>query len=328
MNNAERTIFTYKQNGLTYVTQKFKGTIHRFNWHNTIELMIVLSGKMEVFANGVAYLQKENDVLLLGSNCGHAFYPKTEDCVLFTTEISPEFLIAKELPIFKYGAISSSEFSQATLLWITVRQQLVKLNDYIAEMNQSDPLIGKAIEATIIALFVDLYRCCGEKMGESLLMPETNKRNDMIKEVTDYIDSNFQEKVTLDALADITGYNKTYLTSLFKKRMGIGIYEYMIRRRMQHGMSMLGDVKNNVLDIALECGFADGHSFATYTKKYCGHSPQEYQKLFSGGTQQEEFDRSQERVKCKLEEYRSLRDDSALQRVIKELKDIVEQCAN
>lgn len=324
MDRADRTSFEFRRSEVVLAKQKFvKGTIHRFSWHNTIELMVVLSGEMEVFANGVSYLQRENDVLVLGSNCGHAFYPKSADCVIFTTEIAPELLEENGLPIFKYGAVSSNDLAQEPLLWITVRQQLARLLRYIERLDAPDELCEKALEATVVTLFVDLYHQCAAQMGDYLLPPESYRRNDAVREVIAYINENYREKVTLDRAAELTGYNKTYLASLFKKQIGIGIYEYLIRTRMQHGMVMLGDERNSITDIALDCGFADSHSFAAYTKKYCGRSPQEYQKLFAGGGQRVPLDGSQELIQRKVTEYLSLRDDSKLRQALGELKELV-----
>lgn len=325
MSYAERTAFEYKRGTEVLVKQKFvKGTIHRFSWHSTIELMIILSGEIEVYANSASYLQRENDVLLLGSNCGHAFYPKSEDCVIFTTEISTSLLDELAMPIFKYGAISSNDYSEKNLLWITVRQQLMKINSYIRSNNGGESLSAKAIVATVIGLFVDLFQQCGAEMGEYLVMQEAHKRNEAINQTIEYINENYQEKVSLERVAEITGYSKTYMASLFKKQIGISIYEYLVRTRMQQGMTMLGDKEHNITGIALDCGFSDNRSFAVYTQKYCGRSPQEYRRLFAKEQKRIPLFVSQELIERKTKEYLSLHDESRFFEVLKKLKNLTE----
>ena len=44
----------------------------RFNWHDFLELIVVVNGRMEAYVGGQRHCLEEDDVLLINSNVGHA----------------------------------------------------------------------------------------------------------------------------------------------------------------------------------------------------------------------------------------------------------------
>ena len=49
----------------------------------------------------------------------------------------------------------------------------------------------------------------------------------LIIEILDYIDSNIYKKITIEELSRIFFYNKDYLMRLFKREIGLTIFEYI-----------------------------------------------------------------------------------------------------
>ena len=76
-----------------------------------------------------------------------------------------------------------------------------------------------------------------------------------------YIETHYAEKIALEDIASITGYNRTYISTLFHKSVGISFYDYLMRVRLQNALKDLVMTDKNLTDIALTNGFPDSKSF-------------------------------------------------------------------
>ena len=54
-----------------------------------------------------------------------------------------------------------------------------------------------------------------------------------------YIDANYTDTISLDSLSAHCFLNKSYLCRLFKRETGFHIHDYIVYRRLSHGMLLL-----------------------------------------------------------------------------------------
>lgn len=67
------------------------GSYH-YNWHNDLELLLVMNGKIEVCADGESRILEEDDMILINSNMGHATLAQEPDSIAMAIHIDPVFL--------------------------------------------------------------------------------------------------------------------------------------------------------------------------------------------------------------------------------------------
>jgi len=106
----------------------------------------------------------------------------------------------------------------------------------------------------------------------------TTSGNEKIIKIIDYINNHFREKITLEVLQEVTGYNKSYISQIIKQDLGINYYEYLTRVRMREAIYSLTSTKERISDISFNNGFSDVKSFNTAFKERFGKSPSEYRK--------------------------------------------------
>lgn len=99
---------------------------------------------------------------------------------------------------------------------------------------------------------------------------------ELVVRIIDYIDDNYKQKISLDQIATLTNYNKSYLSSIFKKKMGVTIFEYLRNVRIEHCLSDLKNSNENIVDIALNNGFANIQIFNRTFKELFGMTPKQY----------------------------------------------------
>lgn len=99
----------------------------------------------------------------------------------------------------------------------------------------------------------------------------------LVSAIQRFVDEHFSEpEFTLDLLGNELKYNKKYLSTVFKKHVGVGIVEYLHSVRVQHACTMLHQGFSSVSDVAFRCGYSDAQYFSKVFKNRMGVSPRVY----------------------------------------------------
>lgn len=104
-----------------------------------------------------------------------------------------------------------------------------------------------------------------------------NQGVNLVSAIQKYVDEHFsEEEFSLDMLGKELKYNKKYLSTVFKKHVGVGIVEYLHSVRIQHACTMLHQGFSSVSDVAFRCGYSDAQYFSKVFKNRMGVSPRGY----------------------------------------------------
>ncbi|URN95838.1 MAG: AraC family transcriptional regulator [Candidatus Pristimantibacillus lignocellulolyticus] len=85
-------------------------------------------------------------------------------------------------------------------------------------------------------------------------------------------------EITLERLATYTNFSPNYLSSLFKKEVGLTIAKYVQRERIEEAKRLLTLTDYPIADIAAWLNFNDQSYFNRVFKKWTGMAPKEYRK--------------------------------------------------
>jgi len=100
---------------------------------------------------------------------------------------------------------------------------------------------------------------------------------DLVSMIQKYVDEHFSDsEFSLERLGSELKYNKKYLSTVFKRHVGVGIVEYLHTVRIQHACTMLRQGFTSVSDVALRCGYPDAQYFSKVFKRRMTISPREY----------------------------------------------------
>ena len=95
--------------------------------------------------------------------------------------------------------------------------------------------------------------------------------------VKKYVDDNFSDaELNLSKIAKEFCYNKSYLSTSFKKEYKIGLVEYLTLVRINHACALMDSGYRGISDIANLCGFRDSMYFSKVFKERIGYAPREY----------------------------------------------------
>ncbi|WP_162012084.1 GH39 family glycosyl hydrolase [Streptococcus sp. S784/96/1] len=110
----------------------------------------------------------------------------------------------------------------------------------------------------------------------SVTLSKNAQGRNRIEEIKNYIDVNFEKELTLTNLAQRIFVSEQYLSKIFKEEIGIGVSEYIIKRRLEKVRRYLTETELPITDIAFESGFSNINSFNRLFKKYQGVTPSVY----------------------------------------------------
>ena len=93
-----------------------------------------------------------------------------------------------------------------------------------------------------------------------------------------FIQNNYQNKISVQDLADYLSLNRSYLSSLFKKHLKTTPQNFLLQYRMNKARDLLVDTDLPINQIAYSCGYANQLAFSkAFHHTHCS-SPSQYRK--------------------------------------------------
>lgn len=100
--------------------------------------------------------------------------------------------------------------------------------------------------------------------------------NQAIVRVEKYIRSNLKEDLGLQVLADVGGFNASYLSRIFKQKYHCNLYDYITKERISLARELLSNTNEKIYRIGEEVGYRTASSFNRAFLKSEGMTPAEY----------------------------------------------------
>ena len=107
---------------------------------------------------------------------------------------------------------------------------------------------------------------------------KTKKHLERLKVITEFIDKNYKDNICLDEIASNYDISKEYLSTIFKKYMGITVGTYLKDMRLKSAYRDLVNTDYSINQLAFDNGFPNIKSFITSFKEQYGKTPYKYKK--------------------------------------------------
>lgn len=274
---------------------------YHYNWHEAMELLIVLKGEIEVSINGRNYILEEDDIIVINSNVGHATLARKSNSVAMVIHLHPIYFsfYYSDYHLLEFDCMSSTQ-TRSEIPFIQIRKIVAEMIEFIGGNTPAETL---HFESLLHQLTSNLVNYFPPKEITSTEMASNMKKNNAVNKIIKYINKNYRNKISLEELSNVSGYNKSYVSHIVKLNLGINYYEYLTRIRLREATYALVNLDEKIADIALSYGFSDVKSFNTAFRGSFGKTPSEYRK-------QLQIKNSQELITEKrylgVEEYRKM----------------------
>lgn len=103
-----------------------------------------------------------------------------------------------------------------------------------------------------------------------------DKNNLLIQKCIAYIQTHYQEELSLETMAGMFHFNSSYFSTLFKAYIGKSITDYVISVRIDKAEQLLAGSADKIADIAMKVGYKDVGYFIRVFRKVKGITPKRY----------------------------------------------------
>ncbi|QHQ60269.1 helix-turn-helix domain-containing protein [Anaerocolumna sedimenticola] len=271
--NSNHELIEYSKNLPIKLFCERIGSVQK-HWHRSIELLLVLSGDLEVLVEDEQFTLKENDLILINSNQVHETYSK--DCVLIALQV--------RLSMFHMDWLNSENvFFQCNSCIQGNNEHFDYIREIIAkliELNTSTVSCNQLLCFSYVCRLI--YELLRHFKAEQPSVIRTQKQMERLQNIIEYIENNFNREITLNELAGTVYLSPSYLSHFFEKNMNISITNYLTKIRIEHSIDFLLNTDYSIEKIAELCGFSNPRSYASFFRKQYNKLPSQFRKEKKG----------------------------------------------
>ena len=171
-----------------------------------------------------------------------------------------------ELPVYYYIEFDGSFSESDTGLPLYGRYDAEKI---LPVMRRLDELFA-VYHADSFALNSYMFRIFSGLLSD---VPFENDRARVAGLIKKYIDSMFENRISVSDIAKRFGYNEDHIIRIFKSRYEITPHQYQIKLRMEHARWLLENTEMSSEQAACAVGYEDFSAFYRKFKEIYGISP-------------------------------------------------------
>lgn len=131
--------------------------------------------------------------------------------------------------------------------------------------------------AKVFALDIDRE----DQLSFIIFQGQKDHEDIQIRKAQDFIETNFQEKITVDQLASMLAIGRRNLERRFKKATSNTVTEYIQRVKIEAAKISLESSRENVNEVMYKVGYSDTKAFRSTFKKITGLSPLQYRTKYN-----------------------------------------------
>ena len=194
-------------------------------------------------------------------------------------------MLKNSIEDYKYSAIIISGYDEFALAKEAIH---LGVTEYLLKPLDSDQLfdaLEKAKKQVLLLKQDDLIKNTSSNIDEldmiqKKLLNETSKTSKYVTQMINYVNTEYNRKVTIQDLVDKLGASSTYLNQEFKKETSYTFNDYLNRYRISQAINIIKTGKGKIYTIATDVGFKDYRYFINVFKKYTGCVPSSFMEYF------------------------------------------------
>ena len=260
-----------------------------WSWHPEMEVIIVNHGTINFSTSDLRETLTAGQGIVINMNVMHSIEPATDDvnCSMYSILFHPTYVLGSEstrmydkfyVPLatnksFQYLLLDEENLEQAKLLNY--------INSCIAENLMHRFGYELSTKAKLCEFWVALSNIVSPIELPKSVVKSIATDEARTKEMIRYMDTHFNESITLDMLAETVHISKSECCRCFKRALNTTPIEYLMKLRISKAAHMIqsNDEKaKSFQDLAFHSGFNNASYFNKIFRQYMGCTPSEYRR--------------------------------------------------
>lgn len=253
------------------------------HWHEDIEWIHVLEGKMCYDVNGRRLVLEEKDSLMVNARQMHYGYSyEKQECRFSYILFHPSLFCSNPLLQEKYV---TSVLKNASLEYrhFHCGQELgTMVAGFLTQIEGLKEEAAEGYELEVIALMHSLWGKLWQNKEltsgdeEPKLSDDLNLQKDMVS----FLYQHYREQITLEDIAASGNVSRSKCCRMFQRYLQQSPIDFLREYRLRMSCSLLDTTEKSVTEIAFACGFNHLSYFSKCFYQHYGCTPREYRKQF------------------------------------------------
>lgn len=243
--------------------------------HRALELGLALEGDGLVRVNDNSFSIHKGSLFFFNANEPHEIIASSgEGIKIAYLQVASSFC-SEYLSCFRNLELLKNDLSTyltSAQLYELTELMVQSLQNYLAE--DSD-IYGLYCICSICQLYSKLLAYVPYRQMTEAAYLARNKKMARLSRITEYIDTNYSEKITLEELANRENVTKTYLSHFIHDNLNMTFQEYVSTVRFERALKLIRNTSMCLTDVSIVSGFSDVKYLSRMLEKHFGKPAQE-----------------------------------------------------
>ncbi|NIK76218.1 AraC-like DNA-binding protein [Paenibacillus castaneae] len=251
-----------------------------YHTHFHYEIYYFHSGKVNYLINDRIYVLQPGDLLLMHGMTLHRAYVDPSVAYHRTTLHFDPFYFQQFIQTpFASDLLAPFQKLQNIRLQLRgsekleIEASLLKLEKLYL---QQDSFSKQRVQALLLDLLILINQLCEQPLKDKQTFPSSKEHH--VQTVISYLESHFNEDITLEGIGQELHLSKYYLAKTFKEVTGITIFQFLMQRRIYQAKVELINGSRPITDVGYEVGFKHPSHFSRAFKLQVKFTPEQYRK--------------------------------------------------
>lgn len=282
------------EDGFTFKINKYSYDEYdeiKMHSHDFIEIAFVYIGKGFHVVDGKEYAVMRGDLYIINSDTFHSFYPIDREnsgkLAVYNCMFMPSFienlglesgLLKKIIGVFLYKSIFSDEIGyppDISLKGSAISEAEAVFDKMFYEYTWKSEGYIDLIKLYLCELLVKIFRFHKIQNTQAYAM---DYKLQLINNAMTYLKNNLSNKLSLGEISQHVFLSKSYFAFIFKDIIGISVFDYIQKLRIEKACSLLLESRDKITEISKAVGYNDYRFFNKTFKKITGLTAMEYRE--------------------------------------------------
>ncbi|MBU3130407.1 GH39 family glycosyl hydrolase [Clostridium tagluense] len=268
--NIDQKLVNFKSSSSMHVSVLTIENSERY-WHQSIELIYILSGSVQVQCRNMQYNLHKDDLILINMFDVHSL--SGDQCEVLSLKIDISALDPETSHFSQNRFDCNSCIEEDKTRFISLKRLLALIVKSNVNTEDNIELLNKSYVYEILYILTTTFKVEGTTNSTDI-----NKNSERIKNILNYIAENYREKISLNNLSETFYLSMPYISKIFKEFIGFSFSDYLINLRLSHAVKDLANPNFKIEYIAEKNGFSNTRSFVTAFKNKYDCLPSKYRK--------------------------------------------------